>query len=582
MTVLKLTGFAGENPKVIPRLLPDNAAQVAINSRLDDGGLTPVRKRRFEHQFTGTGPSGYRSFVKHGDEWLGWPGTVYAVPGPVAADRLYIMGDGAPKMRVGGTVYPLAVPFPSGALTASVSGTATSDLGSTRIYVYTWVTSFGEESEPCPASNEIYWKPGQTVTLSGFAAPPPDRGISLQRIYRAQTSQTGTQLYFIAERATTTADFVDTVAVQDFQEQLPSMDWNAPPDDLTGLVTMPNGMMAAFMGKDVYFSEPYRPHAWPEKYVLTVDYDVVGLGVFGTTLVIATKGYPYIASGSAPELMVMEKMELNLPCLNARSIVDMGYSVAYASHDGLVLVSQGGARVATETLYSRDDWLTLNPFLMTAGQYDGRYFTTYQYLDDGGQEYKGCLILDMTGEQPFVIRSSITPDAMFYDLPSGDLFFLEGDTVYEWDAEGQLNELQTWRSKLFVMPKPTNFGAVMVEVDEGITEEQVRLIQERAAEVIAANQVLIDTNQLRGSQNAAAINVFALNGDAMEKPPSAALFYAINFYADRRLVATVSTVNRMARLPSGFLARQWEVEIVSDAPIAQLAMATTAAELMQV
>lgn len=581
MATLKLTAFAGENPKVTPRLLPQNAAQIARNTRLDDGSLTPVRRQRFAAQLPAS-ESGYGTIYRHLDEWMGWPGTVYAAPGPVAADRLYIMGDGAPKMMVGELTYPLAVPFPATGLTATLSGASTDDLGSTRLYVYTWVTSFSEESEPSPASGEIYWKPGQTVTLSGFVAAPTDRTITKQRIYRSQTSLTGTQLFLIAERNVTTSDFVDSVAVDAFQEPLPSSGWTAPPDTLTGLVSLPNGMMAAFSGKDIYFSEPYRPHAWPESYVLTVDYDVVGLGAFGTTLVIATKGNPYMASGSAPELMLMEKLELNLPCVNARSIVDLGYSVAYASHDGLVLVSQGGARVVTESVYSRDEWLKLNPYLMTAGQYDGRYFTTYSYIDTSGVEYRGALILDMTGEQPFVIRSSTYPQAMFYELTSGRLYMLDGLVINQWDAEGQVNELQAWKSKLFVLPRPVNFGAILVEVDEGITEGQLLAIQELAAQIVIENQALIDGGTLHGEINGAAIGTFALNGDAMTTPPQASLFYAVNIFADRKLVATIGTVNKMARLPSGFLSTTWEVEVVSDSQVSQVTMATTGAELMQV
>ena len=41
MSILKLIGFVGETPKIIPRLLGDMASQLASNVRLDDGGLTP-------------------------------------------------------------------------------------------------------------------------------------------------------------------------------------------------------------------------------------------------------------------------------------------------------------------------------------------------------------------------------------------------------------------------------------------------------------------------------------------------------------------------------------------------------------
>lgn len=580
MAILKLIGFVGENPKVIPRLLGDMASQLSYNVRLDDGGLTPVRKQRFEHQFTGLPPGGNRTIYKNGTDWLGWATDVYVAPGPVAADRLYITGDGVPKMLVGGVTYPLAVPFPATALTATLGGVATPGAsGTTRIYVYTYVTGFGEESEPCPASEDVFWTPGQTTTLSGFAAPPAGRNITLQRIYRAQTGKTGTQLYFIAERAASAADFIDDVSPELLQEQLPSVGWNAPPDDMTGLVSLPNGMMAAFSGKELCFCEPYRPHAWPEAYRLTMDYEIVGLGAFSSSIIVTTKGTPYIVNGTAPENMVSEKIEQNLPCINARGIVDLGYSVAYPSHDGLVLVTASGAVVATTRIFSRDDWLRLNPYGMVAGQYNGRYFTSYSYSDVNGTEFRGTFIMDLTGEQPFLIRSDIEAEAMYFDIPTGQLYMLVDGSVYEWDALSEPSALLAWKSKLFVMPKPTNFGAILVESDTGLTPDQIEAIQAEIDRITAANAIIFAQDSVGGELGGAALNVYPVNGDQFQQIPSLNRTVSVSVYADRKLVATVGKVNSMARLPSGFLAQLWEIEVASDMPITQITMAGTGAEL---
>lgn len=580
MAVLKLIGFVGENPKIIPRMLGDMASQLAYNVRLDDGGLTPVRKQRFEYQFTSPPPGGNRTIYKNGTEWLGWATDVYVAPGPVASDRLYITGDGIPKMLVGGVTYPLAVPFPATALTATLGGTPTPGAaGTTRIYVYTYVTAFGEESEPCPASADVFWTPGQTTTLSGFAAPPAGRNITLQRIYRAQTSKTGTQLYFIAERAASAADFVDNVSPELLQEQLPSVGWNAPPDDMNGLISLPNGMMAAFSGKELCFCEPYRPHAWPEGYRLTMDYEIVGLGAFSSSIIVTTKGTPYIVNGTAPENMVSEKIEQNLPCINARGIVDLGYSVAYPSHDGLVLVTAGGATVATTRIFSRDDWLRLNPYGMVAGQYNGRYFTSYSYSDTNGTEYRGTFIMDLTGEQPFLIRSDVEASAMHYDIPTGQLYMLVGDSIYEWDALSEPSALLSWKSKLFVMPKPTNFGAILVESDSGLTPEQIEAIQDEIDRITAENAVIFAQDTIDGELGGAALNTYPVNGDKLQPIPSLNRTMSVSVYADRKLVATVGKVNKMARLPSGFTAQLWEIEVASDMPITQITMAGAGSEL---
>ena len=581
MATLKIIGFSGEIPKLLPRLLPDMSAQKAFNTRLDDGGLTPVRVPRLVPGANLV--SDTKTIYLHGEDWLSWDSVVNAAPGPVAQDRLYYTGDGKPKMRVGEDVYDLAVPFPTAALAATVSGSPTSDLGFTRVYVYTFVTSFGEESEPCPLSNEVYWEPGQTVTLSGFEAAPSGRAITHQRIYRGQTTASGsTELFFIAERAASNTNYTDDVPLSQIQGTLPSARWNPPPDELKGLIALPNGMMAGFVGKDLYFCEPFRPHAWPEDYVLTTDFDIVGLGAFGTSMAVLTTGNPYIVNGTHPATMIMEKLELNLPCINPRSIQDMGYAVAYATHDGLVMVSPGGARIATEQLMSRDDWMQLNPNVISSGQYQGRYFASYEFVNARGERNTGTIIIDLSGQQPFVIRSRIRAEAFYYDVKGSSLFFVSENKVFQWDATGEVKSVQTWRSKQFVLPRPTNFGAVMVEADDFLTDEEIAAIEALAEEIRQENAAIVASGQLDGSINSTPLNTFAINGDAAKPVPTISQFAAIAVYADRRLVATVSRVNEMARLPSGTLARMWEIEVGSDMQISQITLATTGAELAQV
>ena len=154
MTILKVGGFEGEIPRIVPRLLPENAATKSTNARLESGGLTPYRKPKFTARLPGVITNGavrtiYRDDGVVPSQWLSWDKQVYIAPGPVAADRLYVMGDGAPKIRAGGAWYPLALPFPTAAPVATPSGTGTGDVF-TRVYAYTWVSQFDEETEPCP------------------------------------------------------------------------------------------------------------------------------------------------------------------------------------------------------------------------------------------------------------------------------------------------------------------------------------------------------------------------------------------------------------------------------------------------
>lgn len=581
MTVIKLTGFAGEAPRVAPRLLPDNAAQIAHSVRLEDGMLSPFRGLYKTATLSPAPPSTVKTIYRFLGTWLYWTTAVHAVPGPVATDRLYYTGDGVPKMRVGSTVYDLKVAAPTAALTGTPGG-AGSGAVYTRLYVYTFVTGYGEESAPNPISNEVSWQAGQTVTLSGFQSAPGGRNITLQRIYRSQTGTSGgTELFLIAERAASNGNYVDSIAADAFGEPLPSLDFDPPPDDLHNLVAMPNGMLAGISGKDLCFCEPWQPHAWPQKYRLTLDYPGTGLACYGTTLVVGTSGHPYLCGGSTPDVMVLEKLELNLPCLNTAGMVDMGYAVVYPSHDGLVQVQGGGATVPSASLFTRDQWLAFDPANLVCGQFYGRFFGSYRYTDMNGVLQEGTLILDLSGSQPFLIRSQHKADAFFYDVTSGALFLASGDTVYEFDAQAAVNDFYTWRSKTFVIPAPTNFGAILFEIDSRQDAASIAAYEAAVAAVTASNAALFATGSLGGIIDDMEINALELGGDLLTELPAGPQV-AVSVYADSVLQATVTRPGVMQRLPGKKLARQWEVEVSGNISVTDVALAGTGQELRSI
>ncbi len=581
MTVLSLAQFSGEVPKVNPRLLANGGAQAAFNVRLDDGGLTPMRWARFAYHFP-TG-SAYQTIFKDGDTWMGWDKPVNVVRGPVANNRLYITGDGAPKLMIDGQTYPLALAFPTAAPVATLTaGTVDDDLSSTVVYAYTWVTQFDEESEPSQLSNEVLWSPGCTITLTGFGIPPAGRAVNRMRIYRAQTATGGnTGLFFLAERDVSTAPYVD--AYGELNEAIPSVSYNAPPDDLTGIIALPNGMMAAFVGKTLCFCEPFLPHAWPEKYQLQTDFPIVGLGAFGSSLVVTTTGNPYVVTGTAPENMTMERLEVNLPCINPRSIVDLGYSIAYASHQGLVVVSSAGASVATSQVIARDDWMMMSPGTMVAAQYDGRYMAAYAYVDTTGVQQRGIMILDMTGQQPFIIRGTDDANALFYELETGSLYLLRnGADVYQWDDISQPPGEMYWRSKQFIYGGPMSFGCLLVEGFDTISDERRLMFEARMRERIeavkAANQAAFEAEDIKGAIAEAPVGVITFAGSLMFPLQTIEPYCTVTIWADGKKLFTTDKVNQVVRLPAR-LASWWEVEVRSNMQLSAIRVAQSPDEL---
>lgn len=648
--MLQMTAFSGEIPKLIPRLLPDGAAQIAQNCKLQNGAIVPLHA-----------PSPYRTlavgnvmFFKSGATWFEWDKIVDVAAAPIAANRLYVTGDGAPKLIVdGSTVYSLAVPRPASALTAtgkavqttisipynaspsvvqsalaslvgvtSISCTGSSlpsgtinvlftgdvamrsmptlavdestlsgGSGSTItiehkqyggpgvydkqsisiigsptagnftlslwapdpasqesiVYAYTYVTQFDEESEPSDVSNEVLRSFGIDVTLTGFSAPPAGRGINRIRLYRSQTSASGaTELYFIKELATTTTTFLDGVDTIPIQEVIPSLEYNAPPATLQGIITLPNGIMAAFDGKKLYFSEPWKPHAWPEKYILTTNFDIVGLAAFGQSIAVLTTGEPYIVTGNAPDSMVMTRVEVNYPCVSKRSIVDLGYSVAYATTDGIAVISSNGATLASKGLFTPKQWRAYNPSSIIAGQFEGRYLMAFTATSDGST-IKGAIIVDLTGDQGFISRVDADIDFMFFEVGVGTLYILQGQAASLWDDPSADFMSYRWRSKKFILPGTTNFGAALIEC-EGASDPYIGIPQEAAS---------------------------SKTGAAVSAVPDG----STSVYADGTLIHSFSDANVVARLPGGFTARTWEVEVSGKRAVTSITLAQSPSEL---
>jgi hypothetical protein len=355
---------------------------------------------------------------------------------------------------------------------------------------------------------------------------------------------------------------VDLPEDSPIQEAIGTLTYNPPPDDLQGIIALPNGMLAGFTGNKLYFSEPYIPHAWPEKYVLTTNYDIVGLGAFGRSIAIMTKGNPYIATGITPDAMAMELIEVNYPCVNKRGIVDLGYAVAYPSSDGLILVSSEGAKHVTRQLFTRDQWQQLNPQTMVACQYDGRYVACYSYVDSAGATQSGTIIIDLTGEQAFLSRTDFYTNYMFYEPGAGKLYVLDGQKAKQWDAPNMPYMQMEWRSKKIVLDGPINMGASMVDID---------------AVSIAANQPLpmitIDDATFVSESFPSTVvpgSVFTASADPA--------FQAV-VYADGAAVQTFSDINKVSRLPGGFMARTWEVTVKGRQPVTSIYLAWSPSEL---
>ena len=481
MPTTRFFGFNGENRAIHPKLLPDTVCTILRNAKPGRGDLRPWR----QPLTVASVPAGRQTVYRMGRDvasdsqyWLSWPTVVHAVRGFETGDtteRTYFTGDGAPKvtdniMALASAPYPTAsrpmgLPAPATALLVLMDEGAWTGDNESYTYTYTYVNDWGWESAPAPGSL-LHTRPiDATATLSGFAAPPAGNyQINRIRIYRTQTGDSGSSdLFFMREIAIGTTSTQDdnrtlgeVLATQ--QISVPGSAWLPAPDDLSHLTTLWNGMMAGISGGEVRFCEAYVPYAWPIAYdAVPPDSKAVALGVFGQALLVLTTGRPLLVQGSSPDSMDQVPLEIPQACIAPRSVASMGSGVAWASNDGLCWYGAGGPRILTAGLMTRDDWMALKPETLIGRMYEGLYLGSYN---------------DGTGRKAFLIDPAnptglyfldVGYEAMHFDELQDQLYVLNGTNVQRWDA----GELMTYtaRSKTFRMPMPLNFAAAEVTAD---------------------------------------------------------------------------------------------------------------------
>lgn len=602
MPYIKVEDFSGIVPRTGPTRLDATQAQTASNVKLQSRELRSWALPLLEYTPTALNlETIYRIDSPSGEKyWLEWTTDVDMVSGPVAdidEFRYYYTGDGVPKKTnwdlatsggFGSRPFPdtwlyMGVPAPTGAPTlvaSSASGTT-----ETRAYVYTYISEFGsvkEESAPSPATTVTVDTTGATVTVSGFTAPPTTGyNITARRIYRTITGATSVTYSFVAEIPLSTVSYVDGLTVEQLGSELPSLYWTPPPDELKGIVNMPNGILAGFVGNQIWFSEPYYPHAWPEGYMLTVDYPIVGLGVYETNLVVMTTRFPYLISGVSPTSMSQQKLPIPQPCVSKRSIASDQYGVLYASPNGLVSLGSGSQDVVTVPLYTRDEWQAINPETMVGTIYNNMYmgFTTIN------GERTGFVL--SRGDIPPLVQFSFPARSLFVDRSSSDIYAINNidNRIYHLDASEINFTTYEWLSKVFTMPNPMNFGAIKVGADFSFMDDIDAYIA-YVEEIKAINAVLFleYAGNVEGQLNTGVLNQFDFNGSLLLSVPEQGTnrFITVIVYADGEQIWAGDILSAdPLRLPAVQKGYNYEIRISGNTPVRFVAMASSIAELRQ-
>ncbi len=330
-----------------------------------------------------------------------------------------------------------------------------------RAYVYTYVRTWPsdgatDEGPPSDISAEIPVNPARGVILSELLAPPSGYGITAIRIYRTVSGVSGTAFIYVGEitlgdissdtlidlsvadgKVVATDTLTDTAIAS--SGPLRSIQYDPPPATLRGLRYHPGGFLVGFIGNSVYFSEPYQPHAWPS-YSIACDYNVVGLGVVGQTVVVVTEGHSVMMTGNTPLSIGVTKVNNSLSGTAKRAVVETGYSVIYATPAGLV--EQPGGQLITAQLYTKEQWQLLAPTTMQLAWSDNRLFII--------TKDHGMKILRMDGGVAELTETDDEVIGYFVSLATDTLYLSQLDSIYPW-GNGEARTY-TYQTKTYSYP----------------------------------------------------------------------------------------------------------------------------------
>jgi len=668
LTAIAVNSFAGMVPRTSKRLLQDSQAQIASGARLTSGVLVPLHDCKTIYLPVIDTVAMHRIYNGTDEYFLTWDVDVDAVRGPIAGDttyRTYYTGDNEPRvtnlaMATGAAPYPddfyvLGVFPPATAPGASHAGGVGAAIS--RAFVYTFVTQWGEESQPSPASavttgkvdgtwtvNSMDVAPantfattggswasgiatitvastfglrvGEEISVSGVSpagyntasavitelaagsikyavtsdpgayasagtvtkTAPHNTTSMMKNIYWTETTASGTEYQYVKQvsvATTSTTVAGNTVA----GEVLPSTDWPMPPVGLRGLCQHPSGAMVGFDGNQLCFSEVYKPYAWPNAYRDTTNHKIVGLGVFGTSVLVATEGIPYVSSGVDPSTMSLTKVDQPWPCLSKRGIVSLGFGVVYPCPQGLALIGSTGSSLATEGLYTLEEWREINPETIIAAAYGGRYVFSY----DPGSGIRQMIVIDKA-EFASVVAVNKRADALYGDPSNGKLYLVIDNEIVEWDSEDSPFISFDWMSKLFVVPKPMNLGAAKVDADFTLSESEQAALDAAVEAAIAANEALVASGDYEVASAMTDLGELEIGGvDLPDIPSGSADQLLFMLYVGDTLKFTKQVrSDRAFALPAGFKSDKYAIRLAGTVKVNAAKCAETFRELEKV
>ena len=430
-----ISSHQGIAPRYDPAL-KKGFARTAENCDLSSGKIKPLADTVLQKADTNL----YNSLFFYNGAWQTGNNMHYLSWKIGNYDLLIYLSGGVPYKKVNGTAAPLGQTRPSAPTVASNGAGVLSD---TFYYIITLtrsVNGYTDESGPSSSANLTVGAKKILVTRPAIS----DSNVTHWNIYRM--SNDSGEYQFVAQVAAGWSTYEDNNADADLgaspttwytSDQGNSISFNKPQVTFDGLITEPfTGMIFAWKGPTLYWSEPGYPDAWPSFYNMNMPSDIKRVIPFAGTVAVLTETGPLRVDGTHPELLQPSKVLGEEPCIGTAAC-KTSKGVAYLSDSGTVLFNLAETIVVSDDRFT-EDWFKNN--VSSAGAF---------MIENDGVLYlfhsAGVLVVDTRPKTAIWFTLDIIAYAGHVRPDTGDLYYIDSAGVQKpFSGSGVL--AWTWQS----------------------------------------------------------------------------------------------------------------------------------------
>lgn len=513
---LNLNSFSGLQPRIPATSLPSNGATVAENIDFSSGELQSLRA---DFKLRDLAVAAQSVFSEDGMRFYAWSEDVNPVPSPlqsgVSHDLLYYtsnddfrvtrlslatpngaapstsyrVGVPRPKVRpVVTVVHPAAPTSPIATVSATPADTyevrleaaqkalnaaqigSTQSATLTRAYTYCYRNIYNEQGPPSDpvvveikavTSNNITTYSTVTIQIT-FDNNSEYVPITSADIFRTADSASGDEYFycFAVAGSSGAVSTVDTTAAGALNEVLASLNFYPPDPQLKGLFHLGNGILAAWKGRELWFSDAYKPWSWPPSYVLTFPHSIVGAMAHGAGALVTTVGEPVLVSGVGPDAMTQMPLAIPQAGVSKWAMLSLQGMAVYACNDGIVAVvgGQPDMRISSR-FFTRNVWRERYGAGLSSMQfsyYDGRLVV----FSKANAFVPFMLQLDEANGAMTELPKLVAKTA-FVLVTTDQMYTTNGSTLNQFGGGADLP--MRWRSADIVLPAPTVLTTAQAE-----------------------------------------------------------------------------------------------------------------------